>query len=264
MHTNITSLKVRLIAFLMVGLSQTNLQAQQPQFTPFDVGQTVNGFQHDFTGEARDPNWVSVGVGDDLYTQANGVLVIPSLFGDPNHLLYAAPGYDNVVQEVLARMKVTAFEFSSGGVTRGGIAVGSDPNNSHPGQALDLHFRDTDATGPVTGRHVGFLDDYIAWGPQLAVQWEIDTWYWLRLRQTGSDAPGGNQLQAKFWLADGSVPEPEGWQINWPRVVHSGFAGLAGGSGEVSEFEVDYVLIKAEGLPSITVAPDAFPAPVFL
>jgi hypothetical protein len=162
------------------------------------------------------------------------------------------------VQEVLARIKVTAFEFSAGGLTRGGIAVGSDPDNARPGQALNLHFRDTDATGPVHGRHVGLLDDYIAWGPQLDFKWVNNAWYWMRLRQTGSGEPGGNRLIGKFWPADGAVPEPADWQLTWIRPEHSGFAGLTGGSGGLSEFEVDYVLIKAQGLPSVSVRLDAF------
>ena len=162
MHTHGTSLKVFFSAIFIViaGLTQIKIEAQPAQFTPVDVGQTVNGFQDDFTGTTRDPNWVSVGADADLYSLNNGVLVIPSLAGDPNHLLYEAAGYDKVVQEVLARMKVTGFEFSDSGVTRGGIGVGSDPDNNRPGQALNLHFRDTDATGPVTGRHVGLLDDF--------------------------------------------------------------------------------------------------------
>ena len=153
-------------------------------------------------------------------------------------------------------MKVTAFKADA--YSRGGIAVGSDPDKpNQPGHALDLHFRDTELTGTQKGRHAGFLDDYEAWGPGLDFKWANDTWYWLRLRQTGTDAAGGNQLQGKFWPVDGSVPEPTDW-LTWSRPVHSGFAGLVGGSSAgsegLSEFEVDYVLIKAVGLPQIKVA----------
>jgi len=63
----------------------------------------------------------------------------------------------------------------------------------------------------------------------------------------------GNQIDLtafpvpKFWPADGTESEPADWQITWDRPEHSGFAGLTGGSGGLSEFEVDYVLIKAAG-----------------
>ena len=65
-------------------------------------------------------------------------------------------------------------------------------------------------------------------------------------------------LEAKFWPADGAVAEPADWQLSWARPEHSGFAGLTGGSGGLSEFEVDYVLIKANGLKNIKVTPLAF------
>ncbi len=32
---------------------------------PAELGQSVNGFQDDFDGPARDPNWVAVGPGGD-------------------------------------------------------------------------------------------------------------------------------------------------------------------------------------------------------
>src|SRR5207244_10307084 len=72
---------------------------------------------------------------------------------------------------------------------------------------------------------------------------------------------GGTNIQAKVWLADGTVPEPDDWQLNWGRDGRSGLAGIAASSSTTTgseEFEVDYVLIKAEGLPSITVSPSAF------
>src|SRR4030095_10559354 len=78
------SLKAFLIALFLASLSQTNSQGQQAQYTPIDVGQTVNGFQDDFTGAARDPNWVFLGPGGDLYEQANGILRITVNEGDPN------------------------------------------------------------------------------------------------------------------------------------------------------------------------------------
>src|SRR5262245_12928212 len=55
------------------------------QFTPVDVGQTVSGFQDDFSGAARDANWIVVGAGGDYYEQANGVLKVTVIDSDPNH-----------------------------------------------------------------------------------------------------------------------------------------------------------------------------------
>ena len=84
MHINLTSLNALLVALFVTGLSETNVHAQPTQFTPIDLGQTLNGFQDDFTGAARDPNWVAVGPGGDLYEQANGVLRVTVTDGTLN------------------------------------------------------------------------------------------------------------------------------------------------------------------------------------
>lgn len=269
MCINHPSLKTLVLALFMVGSSQTNIQAQG-QFTPVDVGQTVNGFQDDFAGAARDPNWVAVGPAGDLYEQVDGLLRVTAASGDPNHLLYTAPGYSDAVQEVLARIRLISFD--SGAYPRGGIGVGVNVDTS---QGIELHFRDwTDQAIDGHLRHLRLLDDLRAWGPGVRPplptgDWTTNSWYWLRLRQTGSSSATGANIHAKMWLADGTMPEPEQWQLDWGRDGRTGFAGIAGsssagGTDGAEIFEVDYVLIKAEGLPSIKVATSAFPTPFFL
>lgn len=219
---------------------------------PVDFGQTVNGFQDDFTGAARDPNWVAVGPGGDLYEQANGVLKVTASMGDPNHLLYAAPGYNDATQEVLAHIRIKAFGQGDG--PRGGIGVGVNADNS---QGIELHFRNSDFN--ETGTRFRLLDDLRAWGPAIQTKWTTNAWFWLRLRQTSSSTAAGTNIHAKVWLADGSVPEPANWQAGWSRAGRTGLAGITGSSGGgAEEFDVDYVLIKAAGLPSIKVAPAPF------
>jgi hypothetical protein len=129
--------------------------------------------------------------------------------------------------------------------------VGSDPNASHPGEGINFTF----------GMSMGcrFLDDYRAWGPQVPnFKWQLNTWYWLRLSQTGNSTDQGSNIFAKVWLADGTEPEPADWQLSWARADRTGLAGIQGPSGGAEDVEVDYVLIKAAGLPSIKVAPKAF------
>jgi hypothetical protein len=80
----------------------------------------------------------------------------------------------------------------------------------------------------------------------------------MRLRQEPNANAGTNDVFAKVWLADGVTPEPTDWQLTWnyvpTRTVRTGFAGITGSSiNGVSHFDVDYVLIKADGLPSIKV-----------
>jgi hypothetical protein len=258
MHSKRSPLKAAFVVLFAATLSQ--IQAQPPQFTPIDFGQSVNGFQDDFASAERDPNWVPVGAGGDLYEQADGVLHITVTDGDPNHLLYEAPGYSDAAQEVLARMRATSF--GTGDFPRGGVAVGVDGDT---GEGINLHFRDSNQDG-VSGRQFKLLDDKRAWGPAgLPIRFEDNAWFWLRLRQTGSDSAEGPNIFAKVWPADGNTPEPDDWQMSWSRDGRVGFAGLAGNSGgTVGEFEVDYVLIKAEGLPTVKVAASAFPTPFYL
>lgn len=223
----------------------------QAQYAPLDFGQVVHGFQDDFNCPTRDPNWVSTPPDQDCYAQAQGVLKATVKNGDPNHLLYAVPGYDEVVQEVLAKIKVTAF--GTGDDARAGIGIATSTNDS---QGLNLVLCDMKKEG-VPGRQCKLLNDYLAWGPaSLTLRWKTNTWYWLRLGQTGNGDLGAPNVRAKAWLADGTVPEPAGWQLNWNQRGRSGLAGILGSAGGLSEFEVDYILIKAEGLPEIKVGPE--------
>ena len=232
---------------------------------PSELGQTVNGFQDDFTGATRDPNWRPFGPGGDLYVQANGLMHVQVRSGDPNHLLYVAPGYNTTNQEVVARIRITAF--GTGDPSRGGIGVGVQTNAADLSRGINLHFRDF-AEGGVTGRHFMLLDDARSWGPAgLPTTWANNTWFWLRLRQEPNATGGTNDVFAKAWPADGVTPEPTNWQMSWnyipTRTPRSGFAGITGSSIDgVGNFEVDYILIKADGLPGITVNFDKTAPPV--
>ena len=230
-----------------------SLQLTAQPFLPAEVGTTVNGYQDDFNGAAVGPNWAVRGV--NVFSVSGGVLHVASATGDPNHLLYELPGYNNTVQEVLVRLRVVSF--GTGDPVRAGVGVGVDPSTS---QGINYLLRDYQ-----TGRHASFLNDALAWGPDQSIVWQNNLWYWLRLRQEPNAAAQGgvNDVFAKMWLADGSAPEPAGWQLTWDYTpangTRAGYAGITPGSlGGVSEFEVDYILIKATGLPSVLVAPSAF------
>ncbi|MGH7969717.1 MAG: hypothetical protein ACREIC_13415, partial [Limisphaerales bacterium] len=217
---------------------------------------TVNGFQDDFNGSTLDPNWVVRG--SDVFSISNGALHVESAAGDPNHLLYEKSGYDNSVQEVLARIRVSAY--GSGDAVRGGVGVAVDPNSS---LGVNYLFRNTTGEGQ-SGNHMSFLDDMVVWGPGQNFVWQPNTWYWVRLRHEPEAASQGgvNDVFGKMWLADGSQAEPAAWQMAWdytsgyPPVT--GFAGITASSGGQFVFDVDYVLIKAAGLPSIVVSPNSF------
>ena len=67
---------------------------------------------------------------------------------------------------------------------------------------------------------------------------------------------------AKIWMADGTQAEPADWQFTWDYSgygLRTGYAGITASSMDGPfEFDVDYILIKAAGLPSIQVSPSAF------
>jgi len=227
----------------------------QPQ-VPIDVGTTVNGFQDDFEGTALNSNWVVAGA--NVFSVSGGLLHVVSATGDPNHLLYEAAGYDNSVQEVLARIRVLSF--GSGDLVRGGVGAGIDPSST---RGLNYLFRENTSDGQ-TALHLAFLDDLILWGPVQSFIWQTNTWYWMRLRQDPNAASlgGVNDVFGKIWLGDGTQAEPANWQLTWDytpsQAERTGFAGITASSGGAFQFDVDYILIKASGLPAILVAPNAF------
>lgn len=248
-----------LLCVALTTLLSHRVEAQP--FAPADVGTTVNGFQDDFNGTSPGPNWVVRGA--NVFSMSGGLLHVASASGDPNHFLYELPGYQGSVQEVLARILVR--DFGGGPYSRGGVGVAVDPATS---QGINHTFRDVSSEGQV-GPHTALLDDFRAWGPGLNFVWQTNVWYWLRLRQEPNAASQGgiNDVFGKIWPADGATPEPANWQVTWDcipsRSTRAGYAGImagstAGGLNDRSVFDVDYILIKATGLPGIVVAPTGF------
>lgn len=239
--------------------ANTKLAIDSSIATPADFSQFVNGYQTDFSSGTLPPNWVARGA-TNVYSVSNGYLHVTTANGDPNHLLFEAPGYNQTNQEVLVRMRIIAFG-PNGDQPRGGIGVGVGTNS----QGINLHFRDsnqTDGGTTINGRQLRLLDDLRAWGPGYdfrpvgANRWRTNEWYWVRLKQQVDLASGGADVFAKAWLADGTTPEPANWQITWDRypaaTVRAGFAGITAGSANgVSVFDVDYFLLKADGLSTI-------------
>jgi hypothetical protein len=144
------------LALLIFGSISPISSKLAAQALPADVGTTVNGFQDDFDGPSLNAAWVVHGA--NVYAQNNGVLTVNTASGDPNHLLYEAAGYNNSVQEVLARIRVLTF--GTGDQSRGGIATVVEALTS---QGINLHFRDEPSAGQ---RHLEFLDDLRAWGTE--------------------------------------------------------------------------------------------------
>jgi hypothetical protein len=223
---------------------------------PADAGTMVNGFQDSFSGSALGANWIVCGAND--YYVTGGALHVVSAGGSRSHLLYELPGYNHTIQEVLARVRVLSFQPGDGYL--GGLAVGV---NSVTNEGINYVFGNGNSEGQ-SGNYLTLLDDLAGWGPGQEFAWEHGQWYWLRLRLEPNTASEGgvNDVFAKAWLADGNTAEPPGWQLTWdytPGINPSpcaGFAGITAVSGATTAFDVDYILIKAGGLPVIQVTPD--------
>jgi hypothetical protein len=227
-------------------------RASAAQFNNFpEFGTTVNGYQDDFGGTTLDAGWNEVG-GDgatNFTLNGAGILNLLPAMGDPNKLLYNA-AYDVDDQNILALIRVTdPNPPANNGLWRGGVATASSPA-AMGGQGINALFKTPGSEGP--GNHVQFLNDQIAWGAQIPdgdFQWQVGQWYWLRLTHEGD-----NDARISVWLADNATPESAGDSVSVTNFGdRDGLAGLVTNSGASGTFEVDYVLIQAEGLPSILV-----------
>ena len=228
--------------------------ARALSFTNFnEFGTTVNGYQDDFNGSTLNPDWLeyTASGSTNFSLTGSGTLMMLPAAGDPNKLLYnPASGYDTFAQNVLALIRVTVDGPNSDG-SRGGVTAVSDIGN---GQGLNLHFRQPGQNGP--GNHFNLLDDARAWGPNTDPNVGGETWVageykWLRMVVDASGTPSG-----KIWDA-GATPEPAEFDLTWVARNRAGLAGLVTNSiNGASEFEVDYVLIQADGLPSTQVVPE--------
>lgn len=229
-------------------------------FTNFsEAGTSVPGYQDDFSSASLNPDWLELDGGDDdpnpLFELSGfGSLLMHAANGDPNKLLYnPLSGYDIFTHEILALMRITNSPANVDGV-RGGLASVSD---SFSGQGINLLFRQPGQNG--ADNHFNLLNDLVAWGPSTdgvgTGAWTQDSYKWLRLRYS-LNSDGFFDAFGKMWDA-GAEPEPAAFNLSWDQEGRTGLAGLTTDSiGGAAEFEVDYVLIKADGLPTVQVVPE--------
>jgi len=225
-------------------------------FTNFsEFGTTVNGYQDDFNGSTLNPNWFEYkGIPAEpshFSLSGLGSLRMHAANGDPNKLLYnPALGYNPTTQNVLALIRMTTEGANMDGA-RGGLAAVSGTGDA---QGLNLLYRQPGQNG--NGNHFNLLDDARAWGPGTdptagGAGWVIGEYQWLRLVVDGGGVPSG-----KIWPAGGAA-EPAGFNLSWDARGRAGLAGLTTDSnGGANEFEVDFILIQASGLPAIQVVPE--------
>lgn len=267
---------------------RVSIPIQTAPAMPADVGENVAGFQDDFTGTNRNPLWVQRGRYDHQnalslstnFFQERGVLRITPAAPDPTHLLFEAPGYNATNQEVLVRMRVTKAgndDFFRGGPALCASYQSGDFGGPKDFFGLDYVFRNGGNGNSKFGTQL--LADYSGWGAVQPVSWKTNEWYWLRVKSAPDGRPGKADLFSRFWAADGTTPEPAVWEEwdRWPwsargtlagwegpttNLLYSGFAGITPPVYNAASLEVDYFLLKAEGLPQIVVDPQPTDQPV--
>jgi hypothetical protein len=218
-----------------------------------------------------------------LFVQSNGVLhchadtrsASPANFWDPIYLIYVDPAYEGSAQQALIHFTIKASTYSSAppnnaAVAGVGVCVASDPYTSSPAGGDCLR---TVSAGYNGGTNYPFfltcsdfvLDEPANAGDVYNLPWQVGGSYWLRIQQTidtnpATDGNPGGIISTKAWLGDGSQPEPANWHSVWKDPLpggdstRSGYAAIRAGYGVgvVMDFDVDYFMVSAAGLPTIT------------
>jgi len=263
-----------------------------PVFVPIGIGSPTNAAQDTFVGTSLSPYWQSGIVNDDNsqsgyvfandFVWSNGVLHChadnqaesPANYWDPNYLLYANPASEGQVQNALMHLTIKNSNFSSSGVAGVGVCVSPDPYLSSP-EGGDCLRTVPAGYGDATNTYPYFLScsDYVVDEPVpqytnkdvFNLAWQVGGSYWLRIQQVVDTNPAtsgnpGGIVSIKAWAGDGSQPEPTNWQYSWKDplpggdATRSGYAAIRAGFGVgvVMDFDVDYFLVAAPGLPTIT------------
>ena len=209
---------------------------------PAEAGQTLHGWQPDFS-EPLGTNWIVVGAAPDVFRSRSGMLQFGPATVRPTCLLAEPPGLTRSGAEVLTRIR--PVNVSAGLTWPGGVAMVADAQS---GDGFAAAFRYTATGQPELGLSRTTADD----GPVAAAAWEVNRWYWLRVRHQTNSAAGYPDLWLRCWPADGETPEPGAWTL-WrdyypANAAASGLPGLVAGAGV---FEVDYFLVKSDALPEI-------------
>ena len=260
-----------------MALASTTVTLDFSVLLPADFGASVNGAQDTFTGPSLSTNWVILANagGPPHVVQAGGMVTATTMWGNPSHLIYeGGTAYNSTTQEVLIRLRVRQMLINTAGNDIVGPAVAINTGFAHGAAVNWMLSGGYNIPNSVPG--ATYLYDTIAWNPTLGINtgdmpWSSNTWYWMRLNLNGSNSSsGGTQgaFSGKVWRADGSEAEPANWQQTWSRAsgngtteLLSGFAGIKFPSPASSTVEtpfqvdVNYFLVKASGLPSITVSP---------
>ena len=151
-----------------------------------------------------------------LGTMHAWVVEVATAAGDPNHLLYAVAGYNNSVQEVLARVRVLNFGTADG--PRGGVATCVDPAASPAGRSRLGGAGAADASDPVR------LVPWIAWSRWCSRRQPSQPWRWVRVSafSSGVSVPEIKPLSLDLTVAQSTSVRPPGPRRRASRTLRQG------------------------------------------
>jgi hypothetical protein len=198
------------------------------------AGTVSNLFADNFDSSSLNSAWSLVG---GSWAQSGGVLAQSSTAnGDPRKAMVTGLGAVTNV-EIIARVRVDSWV--NGDYARAGVGLYT---NTATGQGYNLVFHGNTNT-------VQFLDDGVRWGNAYSFSWQVGTWYWFKLEESGGT------LYGKVW-ADGTA-EPSSWQFTqsgWSDRNSGGAPALNGGDTSTGSSTASF---DAVSVVNLSVAPPA-------
>jgi len=176
-------------------------------------------FIENFNGPDLCDEW-SVTSGNTWQVAAGEVNTVDNT-SDPNKILIVKKGYSvssSTPQMIIARIKVKEFMQTSD--TRIGVGLLCD---TWDGSGYNLVFTQHDNEN----KQVKFLWDFTAWGNGYDYDFQIDKWYWFKLKYENST------LFGKVW-PDGT-DEPGSWPY-----IQTGWTDRSGGVGALTGSNINY------------------------
>lgn len=188
-------------------VSAVNVLGEGPRSVELSVTPrpaTGTWFADDFNG-AVNPAWKFV---NGTWTQSAGVLSqTATSLADPRKAVLIDQSYPANV-EITAKVRVDSW--TDGDAARAGVGLYTDPVT---GKGYNLVFHQTGGTR----NKVQFLNDGVAWGNAYNFNWDLDTWYYFKLKIVNG------VLYGKVWQE--GAAEPTAWMFQ-----RSGWTNRTGGA----------------------------------
>jgi len=194
---------------------------------PFDYNPDQNDSDQFYYDDFNDGLIKNLTLFDGQWSEGNGLLTEGTENNsDPTKALITDTYYPPNT-EITVKIKLNSWQ--SGDLQeRAGIGLRTNSDN---GRGYTMTFRNPG--------EIRFLSDNITWGPSTSFSFDVNKWYWMKMRIKD------NNILGKAW-SDGE-PEPENWMLQWQRTDYGGgnpaLISASAGSTSVSFDEVSVKLL---------------------